>query len=296
MKSWQSFFIGATVAASLPLVFFGGIFLLESGKFDPPSKMRLTKMRAQTIQSALTQYLQDCSHYPKSLENLIHKDPECKDWGPEPYLNELPKDGFDNSFLYTLSDSTYRLLSLGKDMREGGTELDMDIVSYETDFATKETPVDIPFSRKINLVSSACETDYETLRQAYRDFYFSVRKKILQTCNEDIERNSSFKAKQLKLNLSCQNQELTLSGNYKHKCQIPVTKTHSQISLHAEEKVSDTCDLSWDLISSEKQPNVAIEAGEKCQKGFREIKHHLTYKCSSGRLTAAINSNLLCAN
>ncbi len=299
MKSWHSFFLGVLFTITISLVIaFGGIFLFKSGEVEPPSKVRLTKMNAGTIQSAISEYFQDCTYYPKSLENLISRVPECKNWGPEPYLVKIPKDGFGNSFLYTLSGSTYRLLSLGRDMKEGGTGLDMDFVVYETDFPTKEIQVEIPFSRRIKLASNDCETEYELLRLAHRDFYMSARNKILQICNEDIDRSNLFRSDLLKLNLSCKARQLILTGNYAHKCHTPESKdTYSKLNLRAEENVSNSCDLSWtDLMSIEKRPSVTSEAREKCQKGFRETKNHYTYKCSSGKLTAVVNSDLLCIN
>ena len=61
-----------------------------------------------------------CSYYPEDLSELIDGSEECgSDWGPKPYLKELPKDAWKNDFIYELDGSDFTLISLGRDKREG---------------------------------------------------------------------------------------------------------------------------------------------------------------------------------
>ena len=44
---------------------------------------------------------------------------------------EVPKDPWENDFVYELEGAEYVLISLGKDRREGGSGVDADISSED---------------------------------------------------------------------------------------------------------------------------------------------------------------------
>lgn len=93
------------------------------------SKVQETKIQIGQIMNALNLYYTDCGKFPSSLEGLIKADPECPNWGPEPYLKKAPKDAWNRDFVYSLEGNQYTIRSLGSDGREGGDGYAKDISS-----------------------------------------------------------------------------------------------------------------------------------------------------------------------
>jgi general secretion pathway protein G len=93
------------------------------------SKFQETKVVIGQLRNALNLYYTDCMKYPTSLDGLIKTDSECSNWGPEPYLKKLPKDGWKRDFQYSVNGNEYTIISLGSDGREGGDGLAKDINS-----------------------------------------------------------------------------------------------------------------------------------------------------------------------
>ena len=95
------------------------------------SKVSNTKIAMSQVINALNMYYTDCGHFPKGLEGISKQDPECGNWGPEPYMKKTPKDGWNRDFGYEITGGTFLLKSLGSDGREGGDGLAKDITSEE---------------------------------------------------------------------------------------------------------------------------------------------------------------------
>lgn len=91
------------------------------------SKTKEAKIQLTQIVSALSMYYTDCGKYPETLEGLTKADPNCSNWGPQPYYTKSLKDPFNNPIVYELDGSEYTLKSLGKDGREGGSGYAKDI-------------------------------------------------------------------------------------------------------------------------------------------------------------------------
>ncbi|NQZ00966.1 MAG: type II secretion system major pseudopilin GspG [Bdellovibrionales bacterium] len=92
------------------------------------SKVENTKIQMKLIGDSLNMYNLDCGSYPTSLEGLVSKD-DCPNWGPDPYLKKVPRDAWNTEFLYEVDGSSYYLISLGEDRREGGSGLAADLNS-----------------------------------------------------------------------------------------------------------------------------------------------------------------------
>ncbi|MBO9668444.1 MAG: type II secretion system major pseudopilin GspG [Bdellovibrio sp.] len=112
------------------LAIIGGIAALLlprlTGQLDK-AKVKETRIHMGQITNALSMYYTDCGKYPTSLENLTKQDPECSNWGPEPYIKNV-KDRWGHEYIYeTNGSSEPTLKSLGKDGREGGSGYDADI-------------------------------------------------------------------------------------------------------------------------------------------------------------------------
>ena len=90
------------------------------------------------IKDALELYMQDNQTYPstaQSLEALVTEpttEPKPRKWMG--YLEQLPKDGWGNEFVYQSPGDEgrgYDITSLGADGQEGGEGLDADIYSWD---------------------------------------------------------------------------------------------------------------------------------------------------------------------
>jgi general secretion pathway protein G len=66
----------------------------------------------------------------KHLKSLVEPDAECKNWTDVYYKGEL-KDPWKTDLVYELNGNDFTLKSLGNDRREGGAQLNRDIVYGE---------------------------------------------------------------------------------------------------------------------------------------------------------------------
>ncbi|WP_413561113.1 type II secretion system major pseudopilin GspG [Bdellovibrio sp. HCB209] len=111
------------------LAIIGGISALLlprlTGSIDK-AKVKETKIHMGQLVNALSMYYTDCNKYPQTLEGLSKQDPNCSNWGPEPYIKTI-QDRWGHDYVYELNGSEYHLKSLGKDGREGGSGYDADI-------------------------------------------------------------------------------------------------------------------------------------------------------------------------
>lgn len=91
------------------------------------AKVSQSKIAIGQVINALNLYYTDCGKYPSSLEGLAKADPECSNWGPEPYMKNTPKDAWNREFQYSLDGNQYTIKSLGADGREGGDGYGKDL-------------------------------------------------------------------------------------------------------------------------------------------------------------------------
>ena len=95
------------------------------------AKVGETKIAIGQAINALNLYYTDCGKYPASMDGLLKADPDCSNWGPEPYLKKAPKDAWNRDLIYSVEGSNYTLKSLGKDGREGGDGFDKDLTQED---------------------------------------------------------------------------------------------------------------------------------------------------------------------
>lgn len=112
------------------LAIIGGISALLlpriTGQRDK-AKVSEARIQMGQIVSALSMYYNDCGKYPQTLEGLVKADPNCSNWGPEPYVRKEIKDPWGHDFEYEVNGAEYSLRCLGRDGREGGSGYDADI-------------------------------------------------------------------------------------------------------------------------------------------------------------------------
>ena len=102
------------------------------------AKVESTRIQIRSLQSALNLYRLHNSTYPTTEQGLeaMLTQPEVgvipKSWqGPYLSANNLPTDGWDQSFIYISDGRELEILSLGADGVEGGTDLNVDISSKD---------------------------------------------------------------------------------------------------------------------------------------------------------------------
>lgn len=99
------------------------------------AKIGQAKLQISELGKSLDMFYADCSFYPSSdqgLSALVQApsgEPSCSGWGPDPYIKKVPRDPWNNEYLYEAQGNSYVLKSLGGDKREGGTGEDEDISS-----------------------------------------------------------------------------------------------------------------------------------------------------------------------
>ncbi len=102
-----------------------------------PDEARVTVVNSdlRTISAALKMYRLDNGRYPTTeqglaaLANRPTTSPIPTTWPEEGYLAEVPRDPWDNPYVYRSPGRSggFDLMSLGKDGKPGGEELDADI-------------------------------------------------------------------------------------------------------------------------------------------------------------------------
>ena len=123
------------------LVILGVLFGLVApnviGRGDE-ARVQAAKTDIRTIENALDTYRLHNSHYPSTdqgLEALVSKpsgSPEAKNWRG-PYLKQSPKDPWGNEYGYIREGSSYEIISYGADGQAGGSDIDEDISSTDTE-------------------------------------------------------------------------------------------------------------------------------------------------------------------
>lgn len=95
------------------------------GKVDS-SKVKTAQAQMQLLATAIDTYRLDNDEFPETLEGLTKS--TGKKWDG-PYLPKaIPNDPWENPYFYQRQGSSYTLQSLGRDGKQGGNDLDTDIV------------------------------------------------------------------------------------------------------------------------------------------------------------------------
>ncbi|MBC7398220.1 MAG: type II secretion system major pseudopilin GspG [Bdellovibrionales bacterium] len=104
------------------------------------AKVGTTQVQMKQLVSTMKSYRLDCGNYPttdQGLESLIKKSStgaDCKNYAPGGYVDKkLPKDAWDQDFLYNSDGNTFEIKSLGADKKEGGVDFNADIIVGDQD-------------------------------------------------------------------------------------------------------------------------------------------------------------------
>lgn len=103
------------------------------------SKVSQTKIQIRQLSDSLNAYNLSCNSFPtteQGLEALVQSPgaESCQNWGPEAYTkSSMLKDQWGKPFIYESDGSTFTIISLGADKKEGGEKYDADLNSTELD-------------------------------------------------------------------------------------------------------------------------------------------------------------------
>ena len=106
-------------------------------------KQQAARIQMSQFGELLKEYRRDCNNYPDSLDALVEKPTEgrlCKGrYQTGGYLDgKLPKDPWDNDYVYTAEANKFNIYSLGRDGEEGGEGFDEDIYLDEDQAPKKD--------------------------------------------------------------------------------------------------------------------------------------------------------------
>lgn len=104
-------------------------------RFDE-ARVDTTKNQIRQVTLVLADFKRQCGNYPSSeqgLDALVRREnaPNCKNWEPFFPNSKLPKDAWNNDFMYTSSGDDIEVKSLGSDGKEGGEGTSKDISSKD---------------------------------------------------------------------------------------------------------------------------------------------------------------------
>ena len=86
------------------------------------SQVSAAKQSMDAIRLAVDMYEVDNGYYPASLQNLITKGSEQNWRGPYIRSGTLPKDPWQREFIYSRSDTSFEIRSMGPDGADGSAD------------------------------------------------------------------------------------------------------------------------------------------------------------------------------
>lgn len=124
------------ILIALTLLGIAGAFV--AGKvFDQlyEGEVKSARIQMQNLEARLKEFRRKCGFYPtteQGLEALVTKPSggrECKDYPPNGFIDDsqVPKDPWNNDFIYESDGKAVNIISYGPDGEPGGEGNDVDI-------------------------------------------------------------------------------------------------------------------------------------------------------------------------
>ena len=107
-----------------------------AGKTDQ-AKVAAAKSQISQLEGAVIEFQAHCSRLPQSMDELVNKPGDCPNWQEGGYLKgkKVIKDPWGHDYVYRATGSSFEIVCLGADGREGGTGNDTDLSSENLDGA-----------------------------------------------------------------------------------------------------------------------------------------------------------------
>lgn len=128
------------ILIALTLLALAGTFVV--GKFFDSlyeGQVSSTKIQMSNLEARMKEFRRKCGFYPTSeqgLDALVNKPTsgrECKDYPATGFIDgdSVPKDPWDNDFIFESDGKTFNIYSYGQDREAGGEGSDADIYLRE---------------------------------------------------------------------------------------------------------------------------------------------------------------------
>jgi len=139
MKSQQGMSL-IEILIALTLLAIAGTFVagrvfeqLQEGQINS------AKIQIKSLSDRLKEFRRDCGFFPttdQGFDALIEKPTggrECRRYAPGGYIEggKIPRDPWDNEFIYESDGKTFTIMTYGSDGMEGGEGADADISSKD---------------------------------------------------------------------------------------------------------------------------------------------------------------------
>ena len=110
------------------------VIVRYAGKTDQ-AKVAAAKSQLSQLEGAIIEFQANCSRLPHSLDELVNKPGDCPGWQDGGYLKNkrVMKDPWGHDYIYKADSSTFEIISLGADGKQGGTGVDADLSSQNLD-------------------------------------------------------------------------------------------------------------------------------------------------------------------
>lgn len=132
----QNGFTLIEILIALTLIALAGTFV--AGKFFDQlheGQVKSAKIQMSNLDGRLKEFRRKCGFFPtteQGLEALVTKPSggrECRDYPQNGFIedNQVPKDPWENDFVYESDGKTFNITSYGNDREAGGSGTDEDI-------------------------------------------------------------------------------------------------------------------------------------------------------------------------
>ena len=135
LKNSQAGFSLLEILIALTLLAIAGSFV--AGRIFEmlhEGKVKAARIQMNSLGERLMEYRRHCYTYPttdQGLQALVKKPSggvDCKNYAPNGYLEgDVPKDPWENDYVYTSDGQNFNIISYGSDRAEGGTGEGTDI-------------------------------------------------------------------------------------------------------------------------------------------------------------------------
>ena len=116
------------------IAIIGALVGVNVSKRLDEARVSTTKTQIRQLLLAVEDYKRVCGNFPSpslGLEALVKRPGDCKNWEEFIQGGKLPKDAWDNDFIYSLEGQKVDIKSMGADKKEGGDGVDKDITSSD---------------------------------------------------------------------------------------------------------------------------------------------------------------------
>jgi len=103
------------------------LVIVKLSGYSDRARVAVAKSHLSQIESAIRAFREDAGRLPISLDELITKPADVKNWQEGGYLSQPAVDPWGHPYVYIVTGTGYQVICYGRDGREGGTGYDADL-------------------------------------------------------------------------------------------------------------------------------------------------------------------------